>query len=168
MASLLNWLEADPAAQSLDARLQTTLLSLAAEYSETHRLSETGLPVLTTASVGSLRDGRSGGGKRAVRSSLGEGQSVADWLWLTVGRMQYAGTVSADAQRGRQGRRGAGSADRALWRDGNGLRAHNWPGLVHKAYELVLQVTSNTDLDRIPCLPKQCPVSYTHLTLPTT
>ena len=165
MASLLNWLEADPAARSLDARLQTTLLSLATEHSETHGLSETGLPVLTTASVGSLRDGRSGGGigqamRRAVRSSLGEDQSVADWLWLTVGRMQYAGIVSADAQRGRQGRRGTGSADRALWRDGNGLSARSWPGLVHKAHELVLQVTSNPDLDRVPCLPKQCQLPY--------
>ena len=119
MAGLLDWLEAEPAARSLDVRLQTALLRLATEHSETHGLSDTGLPILSTAAVSSLRDGRSGGGvwqamKRAVRSALGENQSIADWLWLTVGRMQYAGTVSADAQRGRQGRRGAGTATRAL------------------------------------------------------
>ena len=57
MASLLDWLEAEPAAQSLDARLQTALLRLATEHSEAHGLSETGLPVLTTAAVSSLRYG---------------------------------------------------------------------------------------------------------------
>ena len=80
--------------------------------------------------MGSLRDGRSDGGvgqalERAVRSALGESQGIADWLWLTVGQLQYAGTVSADAQRGRQGRRGTGTATGALWRDGNGLSASN-------------------------------------------
>ena len=165
MAGLLDWLEAEPAALGLDVRLQKALLCAATEHSEAHGLSETGLPILTTTAVSSLRDGRSGGGiwqamKRAVRSALGDSQSIADWLWLTVGRMQYAGTVSADAQRGRQGRRGAGNATRALWRDGNGLSAHSWPGLVHKAYELVLQVSSNPDLDRAPCLPIQCQLPY--------
>ena len=106
MAGLLDWLEAEPAALGLDVRLQKALLCAATEHSEAHGLSETGLPILTTTAVSSLRDGRSGGGiwqamKRAVRSALGDSQSIADWLWLTVGRMQYAGTVSVDAQRGR-------------------------------------------------------------------
>ena len=62
MADLLNWLDAEPAALSLDVRLQAALLRAATEHSEAHGLSKTGLPILTTTAVSSLRDGRSGGG----------------------------------------------------------------------------------------------------------
>ena len=51
MAGLLDWLEAEPAARSLDVRLQTALLRLATDHSETHGLSDTGLPILSTAAV---------------------------------------------------------------------------------------------------------------------
>jgi hypothetical protein len=76
MAGPLHWFEAEPAALRLDVQLQAALLCAATEHSEAHRLGETGLPILTTTTTSSLRDGRSGGGiwqaiERAVRSALG-------------------------------------------------------------------------------------------------
>ena len=45
MAGLLDWLEAEPAALSLDVRLQAALLRAATEHNEAQGLSETGLPI---------------------------------------------------------------------------------------------------------------------------
>ena len=83
MASLLDWLEAEPPAQSLDVRLQTGLLRAATEQSDAHGRSETGLSIVTTTAASSLYDSRSGGGiwqamKRAMRSVWGDSQSIVD------------------------------------------------------------------------------------------
>ena len=64
---------------------------------------------------------------------------------------RYDGLVSGDADRGKKGST-LGVTARAQWRGSIGLRPDTWVDLEHKAWETVLFLQENEDLDVIPYL----------------
>ena len=67
---------------------------------------------------------------------------------------QYDGLVSGDADRGKKGST-LGVTARAQWRGSRGMKPDTWIGLEHKAWETVLFLQDNEDLDVIPYLSLQ-------------
>ena len=61
---------------------------------------------------------------------------------------QYDGLVSGDADRGKKGST-LGVTARAQWRGSIGMKPDTWVGLEHKAWETVLFLRDNEDLDVI-------------------
>ena len=151
------WIAGSTEATALHLRLINTLQEEAEKHSTlTGERSPTDQPILTTAACRAMIDTSAGGGiyqalRRLVRSSLPTGQSIADWFWHGVMEAQYSGLVSGDADRGKKGST-AGLTARAQWRDSIGLQIDTWAGLEHKAWETVLYLQGNDDLDVLPHL----------------
>ena len=151
------WIAGNAEASALHLRLINTLQGEAEEHSAlTGERSPTDQPVLTTAACRAMVDTSAGGGiyqalRRLMRASLPAGQSIADWFWHGVMEAQYRGLISGDADRGKKGST-AGLTARAQWRDSIGLQIGTWVGLEHKAWETVLYLQGNNDLDVLPYL----------------
>jgi hypothetical protein len=156
--ALADWIAGNPGAAKLHQRLIRTLMATAEAHStDLGQRSPTDQPILTSAACRSIVNGRSGDGiyqamRRYMRAELPAGHSVADWFWFGVLDAQSDSLVSGDAARGKKGST-AGLVARAQWRDSIVLSPQTWNGLIHKAWELVLQYQGNEDLEVVPYLP---------------
>ena len=154
---LQDWIKATAAATTLHRRLLTVLQTTAEEHSSrTGTRSPTDQPILTSDACRAMINTSAGGGiyqalRRLLRSSFTTRQSAADWFWFGVMEAQYDGLVSGDADRGKKGST-LGVTARAQWRGSIGMKLDTWVGLEHKAWETVLFLQDNEDLDVIPYL----------------
>ena len=158
--ALADWIAGNPRAAALHQRLIRTLITTAEAHStDMGQRSPTDQPILTSASAAccSIINGTAGSGiyqamRRYVRAELPAGNSVADWFWFGMFDAQSDSLMSGGAMRGKKGST-AGLVARAQWRDSIVLSPQAWGGLIHKAWELVLQYQGNEDLEVVPYLP---------------